>query len=116
MEGKQIHEARRKQSDIDKKYYEGREKAATAHQAAVDAGFEGDTVDEADFETTVRRIMAACMQGETGCAGFRVFSTELEDMEETELQVFRAGAFVAEQGYKQINNGLSCFYIFSAQK
>ena len=37
-------------------------------------------------------------------------------MKETELQVFRAGAFVAEQGYKQIDNGLSYFHIFSEQK
>jgi hypothetical protein len=54
---------------------ETREKAAAAHQAAVDAGFEDDTVDEGDFEVTVRRIMAARMQGEAGCAGLRVFST-----------------------------------------
>jgi hypothetical protein len=116
VEGKQIHEARRKQNDIDKAYFGGKEKAAAAHQATADGGFEEDTVDEEDFEATVRRAMAARMQGEAGCAGLRAPSTELEDMEETELQVFRAGAFVAEQGYKQIDNGLSYFQIFFEQK
>ena len=37
-------------------------------------------------------------------------------MEEQEMQVYQSGAFEAMDGYKQIDNGLSYFHLFSEQK
>jgi hypothetical protein len=37
-------------------------------------------------------------------------------MDEQEMQVYQSGAFEAMDGYKQIENGLSYFHLFSEQK
>ena len=43
--------------------------------------------------------------------------TGIEDTDdEQEMQVYRAGAFQAKEGHKQIDNGLSYFHLFSEQK
>jgi hypothetical protein len=48
------------------------------------------------------------LQGESGCGGLQVLLTGIEDSsEELEMKVYRAGAFQAKDGYKQIDNGLS---------
>jgi hypothetical protein len=114
MEGKSVHEARRKQQQLDRKWYAGKERAA-AHQVTFEEDEEGE-VGADIFEATVRKVLAARMQGEAGCAGLQVLLAGVEDMDEQEMQVYQAGAFEAMDGYKQIDNGLSYFHLFSEQK
>jgi hypothetical protein len=116
MEGKSVHEARRKQQQLDRKWRVGENRAA-ANQVHFDEEEEHEV--SADiFEATVREVLAARMQGEAGCAGLQVLlAAGVEDMlDEQEMQVFQAGAFEAMDGYKQIDSGLSYFHLLSEQK
>ena len=114
MEGKSVHAARRKQQQLDRKWQVGEEGAA-ANQVQPDEEGEHE-VSTDNFEATVRKVLAARMQGEAGCAGLQVLLAGVEDMEEQEMQVYQSGAFEAMDGYKQIDNGLSYFHLFSEQK
>jgi hypothetical protein len=98
MEGKSVHEARRKQQQLDRKWRVGENRAA-ANQVHFDEEEEHEV--SADiFEATVREVLAARMQGEAGCAGLQVLlAAGVEDMlDEQEMQVFQAGAFEAMDG------------------
>ena len=114
MEGKSVHAARRKQQQLDRKWQVGEEGAA-ANQVQPDEEGEHE-VSTDNFEATVRKVLAARMQGEAGCAGLQVLLAGVEDMDEQEMQVYQSGAFEAMDGYKQIDNGLSYFHLFSEQK
>jgi hypothetical protein len=81
-----------------------------------DEGDQGE-IGETAFDAQIKRIMAGRLQGESGCGGLQVLLTGIEDSsEEQEMQVYRAGAFQAKEGHKQIDNGFSYFHLFSEQK
>ena len=120
MEGEPVWKARRKTQDLDKRWHAGQAKAnkaaASDDQDYGDEGDQGEVADEA-FESQVKKIMASRLQGESGCGGLQVLLTGIEDTgDEHEMQVYRAGAFQAKEGHKQIDNGLSYFHLFSEQK
>jgi hypothetical protein len=82
MEGKSVHEARRRQQQLDRKWHVGDNKAA-ANQVHFDEAEEHEV--SADiFEAAVRKVLAARMQGEAGCAGLQVLLAGVEDMDEQE--------------------------------
>jgi hypothetical protein len=86
MEGKSVHAARRKQQQLDRKWQVGEEGAA-ANQVQPDEEGEHE-VSTDNFEATVRKVLAARMQGEAGCAGLQVLLAGVEDMDEQEMQVY----------------------------
>jgi hypothetical protein len=113
MEGKSVHAARRKQQQLDRKWQVGEEGAA-ANQVQFEE--EEHEVSADIFEATVRKVLAARMQGEASCAGLQVLLAGVEDMDAQEMHVYQADAFEAMDGYKQIDNDLSYFHLFSEQK
>jgi hypothetical protein len=70
MEGKSVHEARRKQQQLDRKWHVGENRAA-ANQVHFDEEEEHEVSTDI-FEATVREVLAARRQGESGCAGLQV--------------------------------------------
>jgi hypothetical protein len=112
-DGKSISQARQHQRQLDRKYFVGKVKAQQRDEESADVD-QGEVDDQA-FNATVQKVMAARLQGEVNCAGLQVFLGTVYD-EPTQVEVNRAEAFTFQEGYKQIDNGLSYFHLMSDQK